>query len=460
MAQVKSPRGAGPLFFLVAMAVYLLAVHAVGFGAPRLPGLPFDGTSWFFASGQAGGLNPSPLAFAGQLAWLYACMVCVFFLTKFVVRGPWWYGSLTAVLLMAHPLKTDAILGAGSPWLQIAFFNLLALTLFTGWRAAPSRGRALAAIGAMVLAVAADPRSAALLPILFFYAQLDESRPIRRRVLAGAMLLSFAACYAWVVLRTGATPSLAGAGLDLLLVLYPIGLLPETALRFEAFPVLLYGTLGAAVLFLVWVLWLSRARAILWAIGAALIWRLLQGAPLEPVYLEGGGRMIVEIALVAIAFAALCHRAAQHPKWSRHIVTLTTLLCLVFFVLQFRAVQSWREAATWRAAYLQAAGDTPPVVDWIRYDAIPLRLADTPAPPLNFWPGLEATLSASGELAISGERAERLLYPEWPALSFSKKLRAKWRGVRRGDATILETKAEGVTLELNALPEDARLILP
>lgn len=457
---MQPPRVAGPRFFLLAMAVYLLAVHAAGFGALRLPGLPYDGSSWLLSGDYSAGLSPSVLAFAQQLAWLYACMVCVFFLTKFVVRGPWWYGSLSAVLLMAHPLKTEAVLGAGSPWLQIAFFNLLALTLFTGWRAAPSRGRALAAVASMALAVAADPRSAALLPMLFFYAQLDEPQPARRWVMAGAMLISFAACYAWGVQRTGAAPSLAQAGRDLLLVLYPIGLLPETALRFEAFPIFLHATLGAAVLFLVWLLWLSRARVLLWAVGAALIWRLLQGAALNPVYFEGGGRMIVEIALIAVAFAALCHRAAQHPQWSRHIVTLTTLLCLVFFVLQFRTVRAWRDAAAWRAAYVEALGDERPVVDWIRYDAIPLRLADAPAAPLNFWPGLETTLSSTGVLSVSGERAERLLYPEWQPLSFNGKLRAKWRGVRIGDAAILASGADGVTLQLTGLPADARLILP
>ena len=56
----------------------------------------------------------------------------------------------------------------------------------------------------------------------------------------------------------------------------------------------------------------------------------------------GGGTLIVPIALIAVAFSALCYRVIQHPKWVRPVVSLTTLLCLFFFILQAQANLAWK----------------------------------------------------------------------------------------------------------------------
>lgn len=460
----KPPKVAGPRFFLVMMAVYLLAVHAAGFGAYRLPGQPFDGASWLVQTAPVMDLAPSLPWFVQQLALLYGCMVCVFFLTRYAVRGPWWYGSLTGTLFMAHPLKSGAVLAVGGPWLLLALLNLLTLTLFAAWRERPTRGRAVGVVVAFAIALAADPRSAALLPLMLFYALVFTSPPAPRRVLSAALVLSSAALYGWAVVRGGALPSLETVAQPLLLVLYPVGLLPENALRFEAYPVLLYVTFAATLGFVAWVAWLAKHPAIHWCLGAALLWRLLQGAPVDPVYLDGGERMGVEIALLLIGFAAVCHQCARHPKWGRHIVSLTTLLCLVCFVHQFRTVWAWRDAGAWRAAQVQAATPPAPLADWQYHGPAPLRLPEIDAPPLNTGAGVSAALSPSGLLTVRGWDAAGLLYPGFAPAGFDRLLRPQWVGaVWRGAAVramVVEATADGIVLRLDSSPPASSMEAP
>lgn len=449
------------------MGVYLIAVHAAGFGAQRLPGVPFDGASWILRVGPVADLAPSLPWFFHQLALLYGCMACVFFLTKFVVRGPWWYGSLSGTLLMAHPLKNEAVLAAGGPWLMIAFLNLLTLTLFAWWREQPARGRAMATVAAFAITVAVEPRSAALLPLMLFYAHARSTDPAKRPLLAGALVVATAALNGWAVIRDGALPDLVTVAQPLLLVLYPLGLLPETAYQFAAYPILLYATLAATLALLAWVAWQARHPAIHWALGSALIWRLLQGAPVDPVHFDGGGRMLVEIALLLIGFAAVCHQSARHPQWRRHIVTLTTLLCLICFVHQFRTVQQWREAGALRAAYVAAMPGRTPVVAWQHYGPAPLRLPLGDLPSLNFARGVRAELVTTGEtrgqLTLRGGDAAALLYPAWTPVEFGRWLEPRFEGATVGAATVLEAKEGEVVIRLYppeaAMPE-APLLLP
>ncbi|HEX73085.1 MAG TPA: hypothetical protein ENN65_07195, partial [Candidatus Hydrogenedentes bacterium] len=66
--------------------------------------------------------------FLANMLLLYACMVTIFFYTRLAVRGLWWLGSLSAVLLMANPLKSEAVLHlSGVQDLLPAWLALLAL---------------------------------------------------------------------------------------------------------------------------------------------------------------------------------------------------------------------------------------------------------------------------------------------------------------------------------------------
>jgi hypothetical protein len=152
----------------------------------------------------------------------------------------------------------------------------------------------------------------------------------------------------WRVLSPGYSmeiPDLARYFAPLLLVIYPLGLLPESLVRFSEAPWLgwlLALGLAAGVLILRRA---AQSPGLLWGVCAALLVRVFHASsPVDLVTLEGGGSLLLPLALINIAFAAFCFRAVQHPKWHRPVVFITTMLCVVLFFLQARENMNWREA--------------------------------------------------------------------------------------------------------------------
>lgn len=287
--------------------------------------------------------------FLVNMLLLYACMVTVFFCTRLVVRGLWWLGSLAAVLMMANPLKSEAVLHlSGVQDLLPAWLALLALLFHAlhlrhrRWWIFPG------ALVVFALAVLPFRANQALFLVIACMECVMVEKGNRLQIpvrLIPFFLLSLVAMGAQgIVWRTGLLTTPASI-LPLWLVFYPIGLLPETAAWFYQFPILA-ALAGLAIVFLIFGIHrLSRNAAMFGlALGACAwcAWQSMQSVDL--VQMNGGGAMIVPMALLTMAFAALCGQIQRLPKWRRPIVFLTTLLCAVFFVLQARSNLAWVHA--------------------------------------------------------------------------------------------------------------------
>jgi hypothetical protein len=334
--------------FLIANFIYLWVVHVWGLWVPPLA---VDVTVWdsydhlpllarvglkelyHFTNASDVGMR------IANLLLLYGCMVGVFFITKAVVKGPWWLGSLAAVLMMANPLKTEAMLATTGITAMLPAFLAITGIAFAVWPFEFQKERRRANIAGVFFVGLAMIGSPAyfLAPLVIICLQwCNESQQFSTAAI-WVVVGVFGIQIAFLLQSLSFQPT--DGLLSLFLTVYPIGLLPETA---AALAGSFWLSVGAATLIVVaWlVLWrATRHPALLWCGLAAIILRVSMPA-IDLVTMAGGGTMILPIALVAIGFAAVCHSILQHPAWPRHVVFLTTVLCLVLFGLQIRAIRA------------------------------------------------------------------------------------------------------------------------
>lgn len=273
---------------------------------------------------------------------LYGCMVALFILTRLTLRGPWWLSSLAAVLLMANPMKSEAVLQlSGVVDLLPALAALVSLALYA-YAAGTARSGALL-LPAILLVLNLIPSPHAFIVVIILYELLmvapEKRRYARVVIILLAGLLSF-------VNKSGIAPYLAPVEslTALYLMCFPIGLLPATERLFQAQPMAWFAAAGLFLALPLLVAGKFRLKGLAFGLGGAAIY-CLTTPPVDFVHMHGGGRLIVPIALMSLGFVALCQRMIQHPKWVRSTVLLTTILCLVFMILQVREVFAWRHAS-------------------------------------------------------------------------------------------------------------------
>ncbi len=319
-----------------------------------------------------------------NLVLLYGCMVSLFYFTRYTVRGPWWMGSLAAVVMMANPLKSGAVLHiTGAADLLPALLALLAL-LFYAWQAQYPRKRKLPmALAFLALATFPYERNALLFlvfPLIELLIVETGKRRWGRCVPFAVLGLCGLVIHRGLFNAAGLDP--AGMFAPLFLAGYPIGLLPETAARFHLQPLL--GWLSALAVLAVLALICRKARhpALVFGLIAAVILRLFQGNhEFDVVHLTGGGASLLPLAMLCLAFSSMCHRINQHPKWHPPLVFMTTVLCVLLFVLQGQENLAWRRAGQEIRAFQDLAkGTESPIGPWpdIQHmDGAPLALSKT-----------------------------------------------------------------------------------
>ena len=368
--------------FLIAMAVYLTVVHiwsltvyplgrdyALMAAPETLPWLVRD----LFAL-EMRAFGTFVLGYhAVNLVLLYGCMVALFFITCYTLGRQWWHASLAATLMMANPVKSEATLHlSGVADLLPAFLALAALALY----AAHQRfgRRRLHGLALLLFALATLPfeRNLPLVLVFVLYEVLIPPKETRNAVRLLPFLL--VGGYALFLHRAALTASSLDAVAmfaPLHLIFYPIGFLPETLETFAQHPALGYTSACVGVLLLALIYRKARHPALLFAILAAVAMRLFQGSePFDLVHRTGGGRLLVPVALLSLGAVALCQRIMEHPKWRQPTVYLSTLACVVLFVLQIFVILDWRrggeaiqqfqaEAATSVVPNLQGYGSAP-----------------------------------------------------------------------------------------------------
>lgn len=302
-----------------------------------------------------------------HLALMYGCMMSVYAFVRCAVGGPWWMGSLAAVLMMANPLKTEAMLDIEQTRaLWAAFLALTALAFYAADAKQPASWKAAAFLLCCLASMIYRVNAMLVVVIVAYHFLVQKSPRVHGRSWIGAvgLLVLMPLTYRDLWLPRSWEPT--GMFGPLCLIPYPIGLLPETVVWFHHYPWVGWLCAGFGVLVLAGLAKLVAHPAFVFGILAAAVFRLGQGhMNVDWVHMSGGGNLIVPIALANTAFAAFCSRVIQHPKWLRPMVSSTTLLCLLMFILQGRANLAWREAGELTRAFEQDLAQKDTSVDSI-----------------------------------------------------------------------------------------------
>jgi hypothetical protein len=352
----RKPPGAP--FFMVAMGFYLLLVHGTSLlwaGAGSLEPQRFDypGTGSFLRY-LLGFLESGTVLTCALMAivLLYGCMLCVFILTRHLVGGPVWLGSLAGTFLMAHPVKTEVLFSPTGIYYGLAAFFALAATL-AYVRARQLGGFGRHAIALILYAGAVIPFTVnaaffgVIIALEFLVGDADKRNWLRPLPLIAVTMLAN-----WFHLDTlyAVMPTPPAMWTPLILVLYPIGFLPETVEHLVPNPLelWLWGAVSGigVILLLVFV----KSRPFRLAVLSVLLFRFYHGAlPIDFVSADGGGQLLYSVGLTGVAFAAFSAWLMGFEAWGRPTVALTSIICAVLFILQFQANRE----------YLRRAGETP-----------------------------------------------------------------------------------------------------
>ena len=359
-----------PRALMVADAIYLLLVFGwmlaltplgrdyAAMADPDLlgpvPGRLFSGMTYLFGSHAF-------LYYLANLLLLYLCMALILALTRVLGNSPWWLGSVAAVLFMANPVKTEAVLSLGGiQHLLPCLCGLTVLLVYAVYRKEHGLLSQWLPPLAYIASILICPDTIPLFLVLVvmeacFFRGVPGGRK-RLWLITGVGLVAFLISGQWAF--EGALQP-ANMVMPLLLILYPIGLLPDTVAFFGAWPVL--GWTCALCLAVLAVYLMRRANDPLFTFGllGAVAFRLLQGGrTVDPVTLSGGGALLIPTALFALSVGAAFHTMMRHPRWRSTVVRNSTLLCVVVMLCQGWVNWHWLQAGRDVGRFQKASAET------------------------------------------------------------------------------------------------------
>lgn len=356
--QPRKKPGAG--FFFVTMTFYLILIY--GSSLIMLPngGMTtrnFDYPAvWPWLAMWSETLVDSTLwEVAGfGLVFLFGSMALVFLLTRRLVGGPAWLGSLAGTFLMAHPAKTEVLFSPNGMYYGMATFTTL-LTLLMYAQVRQEGGVVPFAMALLFFSIATGvfALNAALFGVLILMELFVGDREARNWLrLLPFLGVTMVANWFHLDILYAQLPTLDAIVAPLLLVFYPIGLLPETVAHVDAhaWQGWVWG-MGVMVL-LVWVLFKVQSAPFRFAVLAVLFYRFFPGAlPIDYVTQENAGQLFFPLAMCGVALAALSAWLMRFEAWGRPTVAITTILCLILFVLQFQANRAYSPVNALRDYY-------------------------------------------------------------------------------------------------------------
>lgn len=416
----------------VAMLVYLVVVYAWSLNvwplgrdyaalASRGAQMPFGARHLFSLEMDLFGAWPVGYHVV-NLALLYVSMVLIYHLVGMLVRGAQWLGTLAAVLFMANPMHSEAVLNISAVADLLPFvFALGAVVAYVKYRRTDSLLLLFVSLGLFSVAVLPSPLYAFLVAIPVLYELLIAGRE-KRRALPVLPFLAVSAVSWFIHAHTLADGYVFSKMFTpLYFIFYPIGFLPETARAYHESPWL--GWLSGAVVLGVAALICRAAgrRVIVFGLLSMGAVRLFQGYHfIDPVHMTGAGVLLLPNVFFNVSLVALFQRIMSHPKWRKPVVMLTTFLCLFFFSLEIRSIRAWTLAGdivrTFQSQAAEADGVVGVLPDYQRYAGAPIELAesvrfDTPFSrqvsaisllPIHYSPVLRITEEAGMEYVIQG----------------------------------------------------------
>jgi len=351
----------------VAMAVYVCLVYAWSIA---LGPLGRD----FAAFANAGAQFPFPLNrfFAWEtglfgatvqgyhivnILLLYTCMVFLYHVVNATLRGPVWFGTLAATLFMANPVHSEAALNlCGIVDLGPCVFGLGALAAYFKAHTHPNRWRVALAALTLMAAVLPFTENIGLALVVVAHRLFQPPEKRNLAVIAAALTLGAISVALHFSVLAAQGFSLARAFVPLYFLFYPIGFLPETAQLFHTQPLVAWAAAMATAAILVFVCVKARRAPLVFGLLSMMLVRLFQGDKLvDPVHLLGGGQLLLANAFFAMALCAVFYRIMENANWRSTIVTGTTVLCAVFFVMEIRVIRAWDYAGRQTREFQQRA---------------------------------------------------------------------------------------------------------
>ncbi len=323
-----------------------------------------------------------------NMAIMYACMLCLYFFVRKAVQGVSWLGTLAAVMFMANPVHSEAMLNlSGAQDLLPCLFALAALLAYSHASGKYFCFKLPVAMILFVAAVVPFEQNAFLGAVLVLYELLVNkgSQRWRTRLFAAAIAATFGIGIHIANLSEHGL-ALADMFAPLYFILYPIGFLPETARTFHESPWLAW--LAAATVILLTYLACKKAKrgVVLFGILAAIAVRFFQSStPIDPVHMVGGGQLLLSNALLNVALCGIFLRIMDHKQWRKPIVWLTTLACVVLFAMQIRSITAWNFAGQYVKGFQETATEmfekdpTEAIAicpDYQYYSGAPIKLSE------------------------------------------------------------------------------------
>ncbi len=334
--------------FFVADAVYLLMVYAFFITLPPLgrdyAALARPDSVLFFGK---------LVAFFGGHAWayllvnlvlLYGCMMLILILSRHLTNGPWWLGSVAAVMFMANPVKTEAVLNiSGIRELWPAFMALLTLLVYIKCRQSNRKIARWLPLAVYVVAIVTGPTNIMLFAVIVVL----EYTLFKQRSRCWIPI----ACVGVIALFMGGQAFMPDAFhpakmfAPLFYVAYPIGMLPDTVAFFQQWPIVGYVLGALAAVAGIWLIRKVNNPAFTFGILGAVAFRLCQGSfTVDPITLAGGGQLMLPAAFATIAVAGFFAALLKEPHWRKSVVRFTTLLCIATMCCQVWVNLHWRRA--------------------------------------------------------------------------------------------------------------------
>ncbi len=392
--------------FLVADALYLLILFGwtlrlgpMGEDFVRLPEASAGKGGWFFT--VCSGMFHGPSVVWPRLAslvLLYGVVVLVFRLSRSITGGPWWLGSVAAVLFLAHPVKSGAIFTVtGITALADGLLLLVAVWVVES-SARGGVGRTLAGwlLPPGIAWITGQWWTALVLIAGWAWIRQSTGWGGMRRVLPVTLAILGGALYSCSWDPMGLFGLLRG-GQAWLLVAWPFGLSADAARFFEAYPAwhAAWSLITWAGLILLARHFAGRAAGRLVALSLPVC--LAVGGRLDVQTFEGGGAYMVPVALLALVGAAGFRAQLEHPRFRKRTVAASTATCLALMAWHGWISMDWQRAhRLLKQGMAQAAtipGDETLAVfpDVYRVGFAPVRLAEALRCPPPFGPGRDAS---------------------------------------------------------------------
>lgn len=274
-----------------------------------------------------------------NVLFCYINMVLIFFITREVIGGLWWLGSLSAVVFMAHPIMSlniaqpifstyliNLAIGLGVVYVNLGY-NKRKLVVY------------LTSLMYSIISLFVHVHNALLIILSFILRPgatdfEGDSRKAFLTRMGDMFLLIFSTV--WIVLNRDRFFFSFDIYPQTSLLVYPLGWLRESWEIYNYSPLIAFISSGGVLSLFFVIGWSLKNKGILklfFSLVLLLIFPVEREVNLfQPLR---NGHLIYPLTFGSIAFAGICGELQKLPRWNSSIIKGTAILCLAMIIFQF-----------------------------------------------------------------------------------------------------------------------------